>query len=85
MGGCWCRRGAELHASQAPQEEDDDGPDKVEDEEEPQEEGDDDQAKVEDEEDSANVEWESEGARGGRGGGRHRGRGAEGGARGCGC
>ncbi len=61
MGGCGCRRGAELHASQAPQEEDDDGPDKVEDEEEPQEEGDDDQAKVEDEEDSANVEWESEG------------------------
>ena len=60
-GGAGADGGAELHASQAPQEEDDDGPDKVEDEEEPQEEDDDDQAKVEDEEESATVEWESEG------------------------
>ena len=60
-GGAGADGGAELHASQAPQEEDDDGPDKVEDEEEPQEEDDDDQAKVEDEEESATVEWESVG------------------------
>ena len=52
-GGAGADCGAELLASQAPQEEDDDGPDKVEDEEEPEEEDDDDQAKVENEEESA--------------------------------
>jgi hypothetical protein len=60
-GGAGADGGAELLASQAPQEEDDDGPDKVEDEEEPQEEDDGDQATVEDQEESATVEWESEG------------------------
>ena len=63
---------AELLASQAPQEEDDDDPDKVEDEEAPQEEDDDDPAKVEDEEASATEEGESEG--------KHEGAGADSGA-----
>ena len=53
--------GAEILASQAPQEEDVDSPDTEEDEEEPQEEDDGDQATVEDEEESATVEWASEG------------------------
>ena len=64
--------GAELLASQAPQEEDDDDPDKAEDEKEPQEEDDDDPAKVEDEEASATEEGESEG--------KHEGAGADSGA-----
>ena len=58
-GGAGNDGGAELLASQAPQEEDVDSPDTEEDEEQEEDNGD--QATVEDEEGSATVEWASEG------------------------